>query len=78
VNGLHSRMMEKTILVTLAFLVIFYCASTEILDFTGRIEVISRYFPAFPKFLGTRTFRMLLLLATGGLLVRIVTLHPWS
>jgi hypothetical protein len=75
-NGLQSRMMEKTILVTLACLVIFYCASTEILDSTGRIEVIRKYFPAFPKFLETRTFRMLLLLATGGLLARIVTLRP--
>jgi hypothetical protein len=71
-------MMEKTILVTVAFLLIFYCASTEILDSTGRFEMLRRYFPAFPKFLETRTFRMLLLLATGGLLVRIVTLHPGS
>ena len=75
-NGLQSPMMEKTILVTLAFLVIFYCASTEILDSTGRIEVIRRHFPAFPKFLATRTFRMLLLLVAGGLLVMIVTLPP--
>jgi hypothetical protein len=68
--------MEKTILVTLAFAVIFYCASTEILDSTGRFEILRKHFPAFPKFLGTRAFRMLLLFATGGLLVRIVTLHP--
>jgi hypothetical protein len=75
-NELQFRMTEKTFLVTLAFLLISYCASTEILDSTGRIEVIRRYVPVFPKFLETRTFRMLLLLATGGLLVRIVTLHP--
>jgi hypothetical protein len=68
--------MEKTIWVTLSFVLIFYCASTEILDATGRIDVISRYFPAFPKFLETRAFRMLLLLVTGGLLARIVSLHP--
>jgi hypothetical protein len=67
--------MEKTVLVRLAFLVIFFCASTEILDSTGRFEVIRKHFPAFPKFLGTRTFRLLLLLVAGGLLVRIVTLH---
>jgi hypothetical protein len=71
-------MMEKTILVTLAFLVTFYCASTEILDSTGRIEVIRRYFPAFPKFLETRTFRMLLLLATGGLAAKKVPLGHFS
>ena len=75
-NELQSSAMEKTIWVTLSFVLIFYCASTEILDATGRIDVISRYFPAFPKFLETRAFRMLLLLVTGGLLARIVTLHP--
>jgi hypothetical protein len=68
--------MEKTILVTLSFVLIFFCVSTEILDATGQIEILSRYLPAFPKFLETRAFRMLLLLATGGLLARIVTLHP--
>jgi len=35
------------------------------LDSSGRLEVLRRYLRGFPKFLETRTFRMLLLIGYG-------------
>jgi len=61
--------MERATVLALAVLSVLYFTVTEILDWTGRIEVIRRHFPRFPKFLERRIFRVALLFAAIGLLI---------
>lgn len=64
--------MERVIWIAVTVLLVLYTLATEILDWTGRIEVIRTYFPKFPEFLEKRAVRVVLLLVAVGLLYRVV------